>query len=31
MEFEWDNEKNNANIAEHGIGFEFAKEIFSEV
>jgi hypothetical protein len=28
MDFEWDNQKNNANIAKHGIDFEFAKEIF---
>lgn len=31
MEFEWDNQKNNANIAKHGIDFEFAKEIFSGI
>lgn len=31
MDFEWDNKKNNANIAKHGIDFEFAKEIFSGI
>jgi uncharacterized DUF497 family protein len=31
MDFEWDNKKNNANIAKHGIDFEFAKEIFSDI
>ena len=31
MDFEWDNRKNNANIAKHGIDFEFAKEIFSSI
>ena len=31
MDFEWDNEKNKANIAKHGIDFEFAKEIFSGI
>ena len=28
MEFEWDDQKNNANIAKHGISFEEAAEIF---
>jgi len=28
MDFEWDSDKNNNNIAKHGIDFEFAKEIF---
>ena len=31
MDFEWDNQKNSANIAKHGIDFEFAKEIFSGI
>jgi len=31
MDFEWDSEKNNANITKHGIDFEFAKEIFSGI
>lgn len=31
MDFEWDSEKNNANIAKHGIDFNFAKEIFSGI
>lgn len=28
MEFEWDEEKNAANIRKHGVGFEQAKDIF---
>ena len=28
MEFEWDDQKNEANIAKHGISFEEAAEIF---
>jgi len=31
MEFEWDIDKNATNIAKHGIDFEIAKEIFSEI
>ena len=31
MDFEWDNQKNTTNIAKHGIDFEFAKEIFSDI
>jgi uncharacterized DUF497 family protein len=31
MDFEWDNQKHSANIAKHGIDFEFAKEIFGDV
>lgn len=29
MAFEWDEEKNQANIAKHGIGFARAKQIFA--
>ncbi len=29
MDFEWDEAKNRANIAKHGIDFTRAKEIFS--
>jgi uncharacterized DUF497 family protein len=28
MEFEWDNNKNAANIMKHGVSFEAAKEVF---
>ena len=28
MEFEWDENKNQLNIAKHGVGFDMAKEIF---
>ncbi|MGL4622830.1 MAG: BrnT family toxin [Chroococcidiopsis sp.] len=28
MEFEWDDQKNKANVAKHGISFEEATEIF---
>ncbi len=28
MQFEWDDEKNNANIKKHGVSFEKAKKIF---
>jgi len=28
MAFEWDEDKNQANIAKHGIGFERAQQIF---
>lgn len=28
MKFEWDNNKNLANIEKHGIGFEYAKQLF---
>ena len=28
MEFEWDEDKNQGNIAKHGIGFERASRIF---
>jgi uncharacterized DUF497 family protein len=31
MEFEWDGEKNKANIKKRRIDFELAKEIFSEI
>ncbi len=31
MEFEWDEAKNIANIAKHGIGFERAMLIFEDV
>jgi uncharacterized DUF497 family protein len=27
-EFEWDPEKDTANVAKHGVAFEFAKRIF---
>jgi hypothetical protein len=30
MEFEWDENKNRANIAKHGIGFEQAKAVFDD-
>jgi uncharacterized DUF497 family protein len=30
MEFEWDEEKNRANIAKHGIAFEDAIEVFED-
>ena len=29
MQFEWDDDKNRANIGEHGISFEQAQAIFS--
>jgi uncharacterized protein len=29
MQFEWDEEKNLANIIKHGIGFETASKIFA--
>ena len=29
MEFEWDEAKNAANIANHGVSFEQAKTIFN--
>ena len=29
MQFEWDENKNKANIAKHGIGFEIAKDVFN--
>jgi len=28
MEFEWDEDKNQANIQKHGVSFEMAKRIF---
>ena len=28
MQFEWDEEKNQSNIAKHGVAFEDAKRIF---
>jgi len=28
LQFEWDENKNSANIAKHGVSFEEAKEIF---
>ena len=28
VQFEWDEAKNRANVAKHGIGFETAKRIF---
>ena len=30
MEFEWDDQKNQANIIKHGISFQEAKEIFDD-
>lgn len=30
MEFEWDENKNRANIAKHGIDFEQAKAVFDD-
>jgi len=30
MEFEWDDQKNRANIAKHGIDFEQAKAVFDD-
>lgn len=30
MKFEWDADKNKANITKHGISFEQAKEIFDD-
>jgi uncharacterized DUF497 family protein len=30
MKFEWDEEKNRANIKKHGISFEEAKDVFSD-
>ena len=30
MEFEWDEEKNQANIIKHGISFQEAKEVFND-
>jgi uncharacterized DUF497 family protein len=30
MQFEWDENKNKANIAKHGIGFEIAKDVFDD-
>ncbi|MGK7883377.1 MAG: BrnT family toxin [Crocosphaera sp.] len=30
MEFEWDDNKNQANIAKHGIDFEQAKAVFND-
>lgn len=30
MEFEWDENKNKANIAKHGIDFEQAKAVFDD-
>ncbi len=31
MNFEWDEEKNLANVAKHGVSFEFALKIFEGV
>lgn len=31
MDFEWDEHKDRANIAKHGIGFERAKQIFTGI
>ncbi len=28
MEFEWDDAKNQANVAKHGVSFEYARRIF---
>jgi uncharacterized DUF497 family protein len=30
LEFEWDKEKNDANLKKHGISFESAKNVFSD-
>ncbi|MBX9597128.1 MAG: BrnT family toxin [Burkholderiales bacterium] len=30
MQFEWDENKNKANITKHGIGFEIAKDVFDD-
>jgi uncharacterized protein len=30
VRFEWDERKNRANIARHGIGFEEARRVFSD-
>lgn len=30
MEFEWDEDKNRANISKHGIDFEQAKAVFND-
>jgi uncharacterized DUF497 family protein len=30
MNFEWDPDKNKANIAKHGISFDIAKEVFDD-
>ncbi|HEY7391715.1 MAG TPA: BrnT family toxin [Bryobacteraceae bacterium] len=30
VRFEWDERKNRANIAKHGIGFEEARRVFSD-
>lgn len=30
MQFEWDNNKNQANIVKHGISFDTAKLVFSD-
>jgi uncharacterized protein len=29
MEFEWDEEKNKANIAKHGLSFQIAADVFA--
>ncbi len=31
MEFEWDEAKDRANVAKHGVGFQTAKRIFESV
>lgn len=31
MNFEWDEEKNKLNIKKHGISFDFAIKIFSDI
>ncbi len=28
MDFEWDENKNHANISKHGVSFELAKQVF---
>jgi uncharacterized DUF497 family protein len=30
MEFDWDDEKNQANLAKHGISFELASYVFDD-
>lgn len=30
VRFEWDEKKNRANIAKHGIGFDEARKVFSD-
>lgn len=30
MEFDWDDEKNEANIAKHGVSFELASYVFDD-